>query len=123
MVAAASPWLQQPMCQRINNTSQSDSEESQCYVLAKEKKKKAIPFWNDVCVALRATYICIFPFSLVIPSVFTGNRGQSCLAAFPLLLFSFYSLLQPRNKGAVKYLVTRISLRVTFLLDREQVAA
>lgn len=43
-----------------------------------------------VCVfsSLRATYTTIFPFTLVMPSVFTGSGSQSCLAAFPLLLFS-----------------------------------
>lgn len=75
--------------------------------------RKGSPFQQS-CVrafsSLRATYTCVLPFGLVMPSVFTGNSGQPGLAAFPLLLFSFYPPLQPRIKEAVKHLVIRVSM-------------
>lgn len=86
----ASLCLQHDTCQRRKkNICQGGSERSQCHALSGER---AAPFSDALCMcvfsSLRATYTSIFPFTLVMPSVFTGSSSQPCLAAFPLLLFS-----------------------------------
>lgn len=62
---------------------------------------ETVPFSSAVYVfsSLGTTYTSIFPFSLVVTAVFPGSGSQPCLAAFPLLLFSFYLHLYQEPKA------------------------
>lgn len=80
----------------MKNICQGDSEASQCLGWRNSPFQQCC-----VCVfsSLRTTYTSIFPFSLVATAVFTGSGSQPCLAAFPLLLFSFYLHLHQEPKA------------------------